>query len=256
MSPKRVVVIGPESTGKSTLSEALANELQTLWVPEYARAYLQERDNRYSEEDMLTMAQGQMQTEDIAAPDANKWLICDTDLNVIKVWAEHKYKRCASWILEEIDRVHASGLHITFVDASARMVAQARKKYSGQNEVAFTAQPIETVKLTAKYDVVMTPFFFDNFNDATAREIFEQLDHALANGGTWLYCDFVDTKPFWQRVVLRVMYLFFNLFCNIETSSLPNMEMCYRNAGYNAVQTKTFLKGFITATVYKRPVLE
>ena len=116
MSPKRVVVIGPESTGKSTLSEALANELQTLWVPEYARAYLQERDNRYSEEDMLTMAQGQMQTEDVAAPDANKLLICDTDLNVIKVWAEHKYKRCASWILEEIARRKYDLYLLTYID--------------------------------------------------------------------------------------------------------------------------------------------
>lgn len=118
MSPKRVVVIGPESTGKSTLSEALATELQTLWVPEYARAYLLERDNRYSEEDMLTMAQGQMQTEDAAAEVANKLLICDTDLNVIKVWAEHKYKRCASWVLEEIARRKYDLYLLTYIDIS------------------------------------------------------------------------------------------------------------------------------------------
>ena len=116
MSPRKVVIIGPESTGKSTLSEALAHELQTLWVPEYARAYLQARNNKYSEEDMLIMAQGQMQTEDAAAQNADKWLICDTDLNVIKVWAEHKYKRCASWILEEIARRKYDLYLLTYID--------------------------------------------------------------------------------------------------------------------------------------------
>ncbi|MBS1688312.1 MAG: ATP-binding protein [Bacteroidetes bacterium] len=118
MNPKRVVVIGPESTGKSTLSEALAAELQTLWVPEYARAYLQQRNNSYSEDDMLIMAQGQMQTEDVAAEEANKLLICDTDLNVIKVWAEHKYRRCASWVLEEIARRKYDLYLLTYIDIS------------------------------------------------------------------------------------------------------------------------------------------
>lgn len=98
----KIVVIGPESTGKSTLSEALANELHTVWVPEYAREYLQKNGLNYKENDLLQIAKGQVQSEDELLQKANKLLICDTDLYVIKVWSEHKYGRCHPWILEQI----------------------------------------------------------------------------------------------------------------------------------------------------------
>lgn len=102
MSVKKIVVIGPESTGKSTLSEALAAALGTVWVPEYARAYLENLARSYTEEDLLTIANGQLECEDRLLEQANKYLICDTDLYVIKVWSEAKYGRCNSRILEQI----------------------------------------------------------------------------------------------------------------------------------------------------------
>lgn len=99
---RKIVVIGPESTGKSTLSEALSKELNTLWVPEYAREYLNELNRIYEQHDLLEIAKGQMQSEDELFVQANELLICDTDLNVIKVWSEHKYGNCDRWILEQI----------------------------------------------------------------------------------------------------------------------------------------------------------
>ncbi len=102
MSIKKIVVIGPESTGKSTLSEALAQELQTVWVPEYARQYLLDLNRAYEQQDMLEMAKGQIASEDELAAQANQLLICDTDLHVIKVWSEAKYGNCDKWVLEQI----------------------------------------------------------------------------------------------------------------------------------------------------------
>lgn len=99
---KKIVVIGPESTGKSTLSEALAKELNTLWVPEYARTYLEQLDRPYEEGDMLPIAMGQLAQEDKAAAQANKLLICDTDLYVMKVWSEHSFSHCDRYIMEQI----------------------------------------------------------------------------------------------------------------------------------------------------------
>lgn len=99
---KKIVVIGPESTGKSTLSEALAQELHTLWVPEYARTYLEQLNKPYTEEDLLRIAGGQVQLEDDTAAKACEWLVCDTDLYVLKVWSEHSYQRCHRSILEQI----------------------------------------------------------------------------------------------------------------------------------------------------------
>lgn len=102
MSIKKIVVIGPESTGKSTLSEALAEALHTVWVPEYARSYLEKTGGSYTEDDLLRIAQDQVKLEDELQPSANELLICDTDLYVIKVWSEHKYGRCHPWILEQL----------------------------------------------------------------------------------------------------------------------------------------------------------
>lgn len=102
MQIKKIVVIGPESTGKSTLSEMLAASLQTVWVPEYAREYLEQRGGVYNELDLMEIAKGQLALEDEQAAKANKFLICDTDLHVVKVWSEHKYGRSDSWILDQI----------------------------------------------------------------------------------------------------------------------------------------------------------
>jgi NadR type nicotinamide-nucleotide adenylyltransferase len=102
MTPLKVVVIGPECTGKSTLSIALAQALHTVWVKEYAREYLTRIERPYSEEDLLHIARGQVKSEETLLPFANKYLICDTDLNVVKVWSEAKYGRCHRSILETI----------------------------------------------------------------------------------------------------------------------------------------------------------
>lgn len=116
MSVKKIAVIGPESTGKSTLSEALAKALNTVWVPEYAREYLNKINRTYQEEDLLQIAKGQTELEDSLLAQAKDHLICDTDLNVIKVWSEHKYNKCHSWILEQIATRRYDLYLLTYID--------------------------------------------------------------------------------------------------------------------------------------------
>lgn len=61
---KKIVVIGPESTGKSTLCEQLAQHYDTAWCPEFARDYLLSNGTNYDYEDLLTIAMGQLELED------------------------------------------------------------------------------------------------------------------------------------------------------------------------------------------------
>lgn len=105
MSPlKKIVVIGPESTGKSTLSAALAARLQTVWVDEYARSYLERQNNTYGYEDLLAIAKGQVASEDQLSAAAKRFLFCDTDLYVLMVWCHHRFGKVHPFILEEIAR--------------------------------------------------------------------------------------------------------------------------------------------------------
>ncbi len=98
----KVVIIGPESTGKSTLSASLAEVFHTTWVPEYAREYLEQLQHPFSEQDLLHIAKGQLNTEDEKLATASRLLICDTDLHVIRVWSEHRFNRTDSQILAAI----------------------------------------------------------------------------------------------------------------------------------------------------------
>lgn len=100
---KKIVVIGPESTGKSTLCEQLSNHYKTDWVPEYARAYLLEHGMKYTYDDLLTIAKGQIALEEkhLAAASRSP-LFIDTNMYVMKVWCEYVFGDCHPWILDQI----------------------------------------------------------------------------------------------------------------------------------------------------------
>ncbi|GMQ25525.1 hypothetical protein Aoki45_22070 [Algoriphagus sp. oki45] len=100
----RILILGPESTGKSTLAADLANHFSEPWVPEYAREYLEKIDRSYRFEDLTEIGKGQIFQEDKLAQKAKKFLFCDTDLRVIHIWSEHKYGKTDPWVLEEIQR--------------------------------------------------------------------------------------------------------------------------------------------------------
>lgn len=91
----KIVLFGPESTGKTTLARELAAYYNTLWVPEYAREYLQDKWDREQKtcepEDLLPIAEGQMRLENALSGKANHLLICDTDLLETKVYSETYY---------------------------------------------------------------------------------------------------------------------------------------------------------------------
>ena len=116
MSPKKVVVIGPESTGKSTLCAALADALGTVWVPEYARQFLDELGHPYKEPDLLAIASGQLLSEDNLASQANDILLCDTDAHVLKTWSHERYGRCHRRILEAIAGRRYDAYLLTYPD--------------------------------------------------------------------------------------------------------------------------------------------
>lgn len=99
---KKIVIIGPESTGKSTLTRGLAEKFGEPWVEEYAREYLENLGRAYNYDDLLKIAQGQIALEEQKLKAAAKLLFCDTDLHVIRVWSDHKFNTTHPWILKQI----------------------------------------------------------------------------------------------------------------------------------------------------------
>lgn len=117
----KIVLFGPESTGKTTLSKQLAAHYQTAWVPEYAREYLQEKWDRSKEvcsyDDLLPIAHGQMELENRAVKKANKILICDTDLLETKVYSEAYFDGLVHPVLDKISIENVYDLYLlTYID--------------------------------------------------------------------------------------------------------------------------------------------
>ena len=110
---KKIVVIGPESTGKSTLCGYLADYYNTLWCPEFAREYLLENGTAYTIDDLITITKGQLDAvqkytralqSQIDLTEIVKPLIVDTDMYVMKVWAEYVFGTCPTFVLNEINK--------------------------------------------------------------------------------------------------------------------------------------------------------
>jgi NadR type nicotinamide-nucleotide adenylyltransferase len=117
----KVVLFGPESTGKTTLSKHLARHYNTVWTPEYAREYLQKKWNNERKtcenSDLLPIARGQMELENRLAAKADRILICDTDLLETKVYSEEYYGGFVNPKLEEAAINNTYELYLlTYID--------------------------------------------------------------------------------------------------------------------------------------------
>ena len=101
---RRIAIVGPESTGKTTLAKDLAESLNTSWVPEYAREYIEQLNRSYHQQDLLHIARKQIEIEDALISQANTFLICDTNLVVLKIWSEYRYGNLDSWINQQLHK--------------------------------------------------------------------------------------------------------------------------------------------------------
>ena len=121
---KKIVLIGPESTGKSFLCEQLAAHFKTMWCPEYARDYLNKNGKEYTYSDLLAIAKGQIEQEEQylrsmeemyriskehsvesrkqGSEKYDEPLFIDTDMYVMKVWCEFVFGKCHSFITDAI----------------------------------------------------------------------------------------------------------------------------------------------------------
>ena len=100
----KISITGPESTGKSTLSQALAEHYHTNWVPEFAREYVDKLNRPYNYEDLHIIAKRQLELENELIKYTNKFLFCDTDFLVLKIWSEHKFGKVHPFINDQFNK--------------------------------------------------------------------------------------------------------------------------------------------------------
>ncbi|MEW5725082.1 MAG: AAA family ATPase, partial [Thermodesulfobacteriota bacterium] len=131
---RRVCIIGPESTGKTVLAARLARHFHTVWVSEYARGLLALKNNQVDCEDFDRIGLGQAASEEALARQANRVLICDTDLLTTTIWADRLFGRCPEWLKIEAERRRydlylLADVDCPWVDDPQRFLPQERREF-------------------------------------------------------------------------------------------------------------------------------
>ncbi len=164
----------------------------------------------------------------------------------------------SGWKLEELARIyHNSKLSITYVEAAPKMVELAQKRITSDPALSeapfltnFITAPIQDAQLGGHYDVIITAFFFDNFNDHEAGDIVSKLLPHFATGGQWFYTDFRNSGATNHKLLLKSMYLFFGLICGLSNRQLPDMYRIFDKRGLMPVHVKQLMNGLIESAVY------
>ncbi|WP_316839985.1 class I SAM-dependent methyltransferase [Pedobacter gandavensis] len=166
------------------------------------------------------------------------------------------------WILEEIAKVRPDGLSLVYVEISTKMIELSKQRVIAGNTVEFVNLGIEDFSSDAPFDVVCTPFLFDNFAEQRAVMVFKHLDVMLRGGGLWFHTDFSLAEGtgsknkvkggWWKAAFLSVMYRFFKLVGNVEASSLINMMPYFITANYKLLEERYYYKKFIQSLVFQK----
>ena len=159
-SIKKIVIIGPESTGKSVLAERLAAHYNSLWVPEYARQFLEVHGMNYTYTDLLTIAKGQLKLEDdLVDQSKNPLIFIDTNMYVMKFWCEVVFGKCHSLIEDEISRRHYDlyllcNVDLPWVKAALREYPELEKRQAlfSRYEELLKAQKVPWELISGNYD--------------------------------------------------------------------------------------------------------
>lgn len=152
MNLKRISITGPESTGKSELAILLANHYPALWVPEVARQYLANLGRAYMFEDIVLIAKAQLELENALAEKARRFLFCDTDFLVTKIWSNYKYGKCDPWIDEKV-KSHRYDLYL-LCDIDLPWVEDPLREHPDKRRELFEMYRRELESLQVNYKII------------------------------------------------------------------------------------------------------
>lgn len=154
---KRVCIFGPESTGKSTLANDLAQHYSTKMVPEFARNYLERKGGEVRLEDIPLIARGQRACEEAIANQANRVMFCDTDMLTTALWSEVLFGSCPQWVLDQAnqrsyDLYLLTGIDVPWVEDSVRYLPNERESFYARCRTALSSRGRAYIEINGSWD--------------------------------------------------------------------------------------------------------
>jgi len=155
------------------------------------------------------------------------------------------------WILKSIFKI--TGLvEVWYIDSSPKMIEKSATRNVAPPKVHFICGTLDDIPSDMKFNVIITNFFLDMFSEASLLPLIDSISRKLQLDGRWLCTDFIKNEKWWQRVLLSIMYRFFKFTTDLKNDQLPDWENQLRKHGMITLSEKTFLKGFMKATVQKK----
>lgn len=154
------------------------------------------------------------------------------------------------WFLQHL-LVLRPDSEVWYIEASLKMLELSKNTTNNSSHVHFIHGTEDNLPMGVQFDVVITNFYFDLFMEVQLDLILERIHTALKPSSIWLVTDFVAGKKEWQEGMLKVMYIFFRLTCQIESSKLPNWNQQLAKKSWVKSSSKYFYRKFIEATVYR-----
>ena len=151
--PKIIVITGAESTGKSTLSEALALHYNVPFIPEIAREHVEKLDRKYNYQDVENIARNQIKALNNYKNSDYPYIFVDTWLIITKIWFEKVFKKMPEWLEKEI---HENKIDLFLIcDIDLPWIFDRVRENGGEQRTILHNNYIEEIKkLKTKFDII------------------------------------------------------------------------------------------------------
>lgn len=157
----------------------------------------------------------------------------------------------SGWLLAELFSIRPN-CDVWYIEASKKMISLSKQEISTEYSIHFIHGTEHDIPSSIKFDLLITNFYLDLFTNHQLEDVVKKIQSSLNPGSLWLVTDFVNHGRWWQKIMLRIMYLFFRLTCRIESNQLPEWNKSICKTGFRKVQSKFFYSDFIETALYQR----
>lgn len=148
----RIVVTGPESTGKTKIASYLADRFNCTWIPEYARYYIENLQSKYDYADIEAIARKQVQ--DYKSYSSGGIIIFDTWLIITKIWFREVYHKYPEWLQESIDTLKIDLYLLCSPDLAWESEPVRESGGKEKREKLYRAYETEIIKTGVPYGII------------------------------------------------------------------------------------------------------
>ena len=149
----KIIITGPESSGKTTLCKALSEHYKIPFTKEFARKYLSDLGKSYLQEDLLEIAKGQFKHEQLTSK-KQQISLQDTDLITLKIWSNYKYGNCNNWIINQIEKQKVKNRFYLLCKPDITWQADIQRENPNDRNELFEIHKEELEHLGHKYFII------------------------------------------------------------------------------------------------------